>query len=119
MSSKFTGEHACRSVASISLQSNFIEITLQHGCSTVNLLHIFRTLLPKSTSGGLLLDWIFLGISKAIDRVWYEGLIYKLQSSGIFCLPMKCIENFLTNRFQRVLLNGQSSSWSPVLAGVP
>ena len=37
------------------LQSNFIEITLQHGCSPVNLLHIFRILLPKSTSGGLLL----------------------------------------------------------------
>ena len=37
------------------LQSNFIEITLQHGCSPVNLLHIFRIHLPKSTSGGLLL----------------------------------------------------------------
>ena len=37
------------------LQSNFIEITLQHGCSPVNLLHIFRIRLPKSTSGGLLL----------------------------------------------------------------
>ena len=37
------------------LQSNFIEIPLQHGCSPVNLLHIFRILLPKNTSGGLLL----------------------------------------------------------------
>ena len=34
-------------------------------------------------------------------------------------LPLKCIESFLSNRFQRVLLNGQSSSSSPVLAGVP
>ena len=39
------------------LQSNFVEITLQHGCSPVNLLHIFRTLLPKNTSGGLLLKF--------------------------------------------------------------
>ena len=31
--SKFTGEHPCRSVISIKLQSNFIEITLWHGCS--------------------------------------------------------------------------------------
>ena len=62
---------------------------------------------------------IFLDISKAFDRIWHEGLIYKLQSSEISGLPLKCIESFLSNRFQRVLLNGQSSSWSPVLAGVP
>ena len=41
--SKFTGEYPCRSVISIKLQSNFIEIALRHGCSPVNLLHIFRT----------------------------------------------------------------------------
>ena len=38
--SKFTGEHPCRGVISIELQSNFTEITLPHGCSPVNLLHI-------------------------------------------------------------------------------
>ena len=37
------------------MQSNFIEITLRYGCSPVNLLHIFRTPFPKSTSGWLLL----------------------------------------------------------------
>ena len=47
ISSKFTGEHPCRSVILIKLQSNFIEITFRHGCSPVNLLHIFRTLLLK------------------------------------------------------------------------
>ena len=34
---------------------NVIEITLRHGCSPVNLLHIFRTPFPKNASGGLLL----------------------------------------------------------------
>ena len=34
---------------------NFIEITLQHGYSLVNLLHIFRTPFSKNTSGRLLL----------------------------------------------------------------
>ena len=53
--SKFTGEHQCRSVISIKLLCNFIEITLPHGWSPVNLLHIFRTPLPKNTSGWLLL----------------------------------------------------------------
>ena len=40
---KFTEEHPCRSVISVKLQSNFIEIILRHGCSPVNLLHTFRT----------------------------------------------------------------------------
>ena len=52
---KFTGEHQCRSEISIKLQSNFIEITLLHGCSHVNLLHFFRTPFLKNTSGWLLL----------------------------------------------------------------
>ena len=38
-------------------ESNFIEITLRHGCSTVNLLHIFRTPFPKNSSGWLLLNF--------------------------------------------------------------
>ena len=39
--SKFTGEHSCRSVISIKLQSNFIEIALWDGCSPVNSLNTF------------------------------------------------------------------------------
>ena len=34
----------------------FIEITLRHGCSPVNLLHMFRTTFPKNTDGELLLS---------------------------------------------------------------
>ena len=38
------------------IYSNFIEIALRHGCSPVNLLHIFRTPFPKNISEGLLLN---------------------------------------------------------------
>ena len=40
---KFTKDHPCRSVISVTLLCNFIEIAFRHGCSPVNLLHIFRT----------------------------------------------------------------------------
>ena len=53
--SKFTGKHPWWIVISIKLLCNFIEITLRHGCSTVNLLHIFRRSFPMNTSGWLLL----------------------------------------------------------------
>ena len=36
----------------IPISRNFIEITLRHGCSPANLLHIFRTPFPKNTFGG-------------------------------------------------------------------
>ena len=54
--SKFKGKHTWGSVISIKLQSNFIEITLWHRCSPVNLMHILGTSFFKNTSGWLLLN---------------------------------------------------------------
>ena len=47
---KFTGEHPYRSAISIKLQSNFIEITLRHGCTPVNLVRIFWAPFLKNIS---------------------------------------------------------------------
>ena len=55
--SKFTGEPLCWSVILMKLLCNFFKITLRHGCSLVNLLHIFRTPFPKNTSVRLILTW--------------------------------------------------------------
>ena len=55
--SKFTGKHPCRSVISINLLCNFIEIALRHECSPVNSLFSFRTPPPKNTSGRRFLLW--------------------------------------------------------------
>ena len=52
---KFTGEHPCRSVISLTLLCNFTEITLRHGCSPVNLLHNVRKPFSKNTSGWMVL----------------------------------------------------------------
>ena len=62
---------------------------------------------------------VFLDISKAFDKVWHEGLIYKIKSMGVSGQLLNLPENYLTNRHQRVLLNGQNSAWPPVLADVP
>ena len=62
---------------------------------------------------------VFLDISKAFDKVWPEGLIYKIKSMGISGELCKLLENYLSGRYRRVVLNGQTSSWRPVLAGVP
>ena len=62
---------------------------------------------------------VFLDASKAFDKVWHEGLLYKLKSMGISGDLYNLLEHYLSDRFQRVLLNGQASSWRPVLASVP
>ena len=57
-------------------------------------------------------------MSKASDKVWHEGVFFKLKSVGISNTLLDLIESFLENRFQRVLLNDQMSEWLPVKAGV-
>ena len=62
---------------------------------------------------------VFLDISKAFDKVWHDGLLFKLKSYGISGCLFSVLEDFLDNRQQRVVLNGKNSNWSPVTAGVP
>ena len=50
---------------------------------------------------------VFLDFSKAFDKVWHEGLLYKLECNGISGNLLNLIRNFLSNRKQRVLLNGK------------
>ena len=61
----------------------------------------------------------FLDISKAFNKVWHKGLIYKLKQNGISDNILKTIIDFLSFRKQRVVLNGQVSQWRNIEAGVP
>ena len=58
-------------------------------------------------------------ISKALDRVWHDGLLHKLKSHGISGQIFGLISSFLSNRWLRVVLDGKSSQEYPVNAGVP
>ena len=62
---------------------------------------------------------VFLDISKPFDKVWHEGIIHKLKRNGISGNLLSFLSDFLRNRKQRVILNGQSSYWSNINAGVP
>ena len=67
----------------------------------------------------VILLYIFLDISKAFDRVWHEGLLFKLKRIGI-CGPLYLLlENYLSSRHRRVVLNGEISKWAYIQAGVP
>ena len=50
---------------------------------------------------------------------WHESLLFKLKQNGISGNLLNVITDFLYQRKQRVVLNGQHSSWTNVQAGVP
>ena len=62
---------------------------------------------------------VFLDISKAFDKIWHKGLLFKLSQNGISGNLLDLLSSFLSDRKQRVLLNGQTSDWRNVTAGVP
>ena len=62
---------------------------------------------------------VFLDISKAFDKVWHDGLVFKLKTYGITGPLLLLIESYLSSRQQHVILNGKSSDWSFITAGVP
>ena len=53
---------------------------------------------------------VFLDITKAFDKVWHDGIIYKLTQIGISGNLLNLLEDFLKERKQRVVLNGQVST---------
>ena len=57
--------------------------------------------------------------SVTFDRVWHEALISKLRPYGISDSLLRLFNSFLSERLQRVVLNGQASEWWKVLAVVP
>ena len=62
---------------------------------------------------------LFLDISKAFDKVWPDGLIFRLKCNGISGSLLDFFQNYLQNRYQRVVLNGTVSDWRSINAGVP
>ena len=67
----------------------------------------------------LIWEVLFLISLKDFDKVWHEGLIFKLEIHDIDCKLLKLLENYRTNCQQKVVLNGQTSSWQNIYAGVP
>ena len=73
----------------------------------------------KSMDDGKEIDVIYTDFSKAFDVVSHRKLLHKIHKIGIGGYVGKWIENFLTDRFQRVRVEESVSNWTGVLSGVP
>ena len=65
------------------------------------------------------LDVSYLDFAKAFDSVPHKRLLSKLKTYGVRGKLLRWIESFLTGRLQRVLIQGDASSWCPVTSGIP
>ena len=104
------------------IQNNLItpnQSGFKTGDSCINQLISVTHEIYKSFDDGYEVRGVFLDISKAFDKVWHQGLHFKLRQNGISGELLNTLADFLNNRTQRVILNGQYSSWAKVEAGVP
>ena len=62
---------------------------------------------------------VFLDISKSYDSTWHTGLIHKLIQMSVPEELVKVIDSYLAHRSFRVMMDGATSEWRPMLAGVP
>ena len=63
-------------------------------------------------------DVMYLDFQKAFDKVPHQRLILKLKSHGMGNSIINWIEQWLTDRRQRVVVDGEVWSWKSVLSGV-
>ena len=96
------------------LQSGFIS-----GDSTANqLLNIYH-MFCEAQDNGKEVRVVYFDISKAFDRVWHKGLLFKLVAIGCFKSLLRWFLSYLSGRRQRVVINGRISDWASIFAVVP
>ena len=81
----------------------------------VHLYHVFSEALDNKQKERL----VFGDISKAFDRVWHAGVIHKVNNLGITSELNSWFSSYLSKRKQRVVLDGFTSSYGGLQAGVP
>lgn len=84
-------------------------------CQLVELYHEFS----RAVSEDKEIRVVLCDSPKAFDCVWHKGLLFKLQQNSINGALLEWIRNYLKDRKQRVVINGQNSEWGHIRAGVP
>ena len=75
--------------------------------------------LQKFLDAGMESYFVQLDFSAAFERVNHSGLLFKLKSIGLGGGVLCICREFLSNRRQRVVVDGATSEWIPIVSGVP
>ena len=87
--------------------------------STVNqLIEIYHNIISNMDKGRDV-RFVFCDVSKAFDKVWHKGLLFKLKLTGVNKQLISWIESYFSDRQQKVVSEGFSSTLKGIKAGVP
>lgn len=115
-------ERVINATLGVYLNKSVLENT-QHGfrkgrsCQT-NLIE-FNDKVGEWLDEGKCVDVLYLDFAKAFDKVDHERLMVKLAAVGVKGKLWAWIKDWLANRHQRVVVNGEASEWLPVESGTP
>ena len=105
------------------LERNNLVRPSQHGFmagrSTATNMLVYMEALTKLMAEGHSVDVLYLDFAKAFDKVPHKRLLEKCRGLGLGGKVLEWIRVWLSDRKQRVVLNGEASEWADVLSGVP
>ena len=90
----------------------------RHKHSTIDQVHRITNLIEKALEEKMVCSTIFLDVAQAFDKVWHQGLIYKLNKH----LPKSYVEllsSYLSERLCRVKQENEYSELKEIQAGIP
>ena len=104
------------------LETNKLISDSQHGFRpgrsvTTGLLHYWGDVTAASENGNPF-DTLMTDFKRAFDKVQFKKMLQKLESHGIGGNLLKWMEDWMTERYQRVVLNGKASDWIKVTSSV-
>ena len=93
--------------------------SLTNSSTTHALVTLVHHLLQETDGTGNSVRVFVLDFSKAFKQIYYNILLGKLATMDVQQILVNWVRSFLTNRKQRVKLNGFVSDWQAVNGGVP
>ena len=95
------------------------QFAYRKGLGCTDALLIISHHLQKSLDTGMETYIVQLYFSASFDRVSHSGLLFKLKSIGVGYSVLSISMEFLSNSRERVVVDGDSSEWIPIVSGVP
>ena len=111
---KYIYNHLSKYKLLYSLQSGF----LPHHSTTHQLIELYHNVLMAMENNEYT-ALVFCDFSKAFDRVWHRGLLFKLEKYGLTGNVLLWLKDYLSNRKQCVVVKNEKSSEVSIAAGVP
>ena len=87
--------------------------------STINHMIFMMDKIYRDIERGNDVAIVYLDQSRAFDRIWHAGLIHKLKHMGFTGSLLNWIADYLFNRTICVGIEGHTSPWFDITAGVP